>query len=257
MPRFPRSACIEWLFAEGRAAVPERIRRAADAGVDAIEFWSWRDKDLDAVGEAAQAGGLDVVMMLVEPQVPIVDAANFDAFVAAAEESARAAAALGCRTVVTASGEALPDASTEQQDAAILAALEAGGEIAGRHGITLLFEPLNDVLDHPRFFVARTEHGLRLVEAVDSPHVRLLYDVYHSAMMGEEPGAPIVGHGEWLGHVHIADTNGRREPGTGTIDWAAVLSRLQEAGYAGHVGLEYRPSADTRDSLAHLDRLMS
>jgi hydroxypyruvate isomerase len=86
MPRFPRSACIEWLFAEGRAAVPERIRRAADAGVDAIEFWSWRDKDLDAVGEAAQAGGLDVVMMLVEPQVPIVDAANLDAFVAAAEE---------------------------------------------------------------------------------------------------------------------------------------------------------------------------
>jgi hydroxypyruvate isomerase len=257
MPRFPRSACIEWLFAEDGATVPERIRRAADAGLDAVEFWSWRDKDLDAVGRAARAGGLDVVMMLVEPQVSIVDPANFDAFVDSAEASVRAAAALGCRTVVTASGEALPDASPEDQDAAIAAALEAGGEIAGRHGITLLFEPLNDRLDHPRFFVARTDHGLRLVAAVDSPHVRLLYDVYHSAMMGEEPGAPIVGHGDWIGHVHVADTNGRREPGTGTIDWPAVLARLEQAGYAGHVGLEYRPSGDTRDSLAHLDRLMA
>jgi hydroxypyruvate isomerase len=256
MPRFPRSACIEWLFAEDGAPVPERVRRAADAGLDGVEFWSWRDKDLDGLGEAARAGGLDVVMMLVEPQVAIVDAGKLDAFVAAAEESARAAAALGCATLVSASGEALPDVPADEQDAAIVAALEAGGEIAGRHGLTLLFEPLNDRLDHPRFFVARTEHGLRLVRTVDSPHVRLLYDVYHSAMMGEEPGAPIVGSGEWVGHVHVADTDGRHEPGTGSIDWAAALRRLDEARYAGHVGLEYRPTGDTRDSLAHLDRLM-
>ena len=108
MTRFSRSACIEWLFAEDGAPVPERIRRAADAGLDGVEFWHWRDKDLVAVGEAARAGGLAIVMMLVEPQVPIVDATRLAEFAQAAEDSARAAAALGCATLVVASGEKLP-----------------------------------------------------------------------------------------------------------------------------------------------------
>jgi hydroxypyruvate isomerase len=255
MTTFSRSACIEWLFAENGAPVPERIRRAADAGLDAVEFWSWRDKDLEAVGEAARAGGLDIVMMLIEPQVPIVDAGRLAEFAEAAEESARAAAALGCATLVVASGEALPDVPGADQDAAIVAALRAGGEIAGRYRLTLLFEPLNDI-DHPRFFVARTDHGVRLVEEAGSPHVKLLYDVYHSAVMGEDPGAPIAGKGELVGHVHVADT-GRHEPGTGDTDWPTVLRRLEEAGYAGHVGLEYRPTGETRASLAHLERAMT
>src|SRR3954454_8364885 len=127
MTRFSRSACIEWLFAEDGASVPERIRRAADAGLDGVEFWHWRDKDLAAVGEAARAGALAIVMMLVEPQVPIVDAGRLAEFAQAAEDSARAAAALGCETPVGASRERLPDVPAAAQDAAIVAALRAGG----------------------------------------------------------------------------------------------------------------------------------
>jgi hydroxypyruvate isomerase len=74
--------------------------------------------------------------------------------------------------------------------------------------------------------------------------------------MGEDPGAPIAGKGELVGHVHVADT-GRHEPGTGDIDWPTVLRRLEEAGYPGYVGLEYRPTGQTRASLAHLERAMT
>ncbi|WP_028066695.1 TIM barrel protein [Solirubrobacter soli] len=246
-----RSACIEWLFAEDGASVPERIHRAADAGLDGVEFWHWRNKDLAAVAEAARAGGLAIVMMLVEPQVPIVDAGRLAEFTEAAEESARAAETIGCATLVVASGERLPHVPAAEQDAAIVAALRVGGEIAGRHGLTLLFEPLNDI-DHPRVFVTGTEHGLRLVEETSSPHVKLLYDVYHSAVMGEDPGVPIGGKGELIGHVHVADHAGRHEPGTGVIDWPTVLTRLDEAGYSGHIGLEYRPTSDTLSSLEYL-----
>src|SRR3954465_795242 len=162
MARFSRSACIEWLFAEDGAPVPDRIRRAADAGLDGVEFWQWRDKDLEAVGEAAHAVGLATVMMLVEPQLPIVDAGRLAEFAEAAEESARAAAMIGCATLVVASGEKLPDLPAAEQDAAIVAALRAGGEIARRHGLTLLLEPLNDT-DHPCVFLTGTDHGLRLL----------------------------------------------------------------------------------------------
>src|SRR3954465_7011701 len=256
MTRFSRSACIEWLFAEDGAPVTERIRRATDAGLDGVEFWHWRDKDLEEVGEAARADGLAIVMMLVEPQVPIVDAGRLEECAAAAEASARAAVTLGCATLVVASGEKLPDVPAAEQDAAIVAALRTGGEIAGRHGLTLLLEPLNDT-DHPHFFVTGTEHGLRLLEAAGSPHVKLLYDVYHSAVMGEDPGVPIAGKGALIGHVHVADHPGRQEPGTGVIDWPTVLRRLGEADYTGHVGLEYRPTVGTLASLAYLERAMS
>jgi hydroxypyruvate isomerase len=250
--RFRRSACIEWLFAEDGASVTERVRRTADAGLDGVEFWHWRDKDLDAIREAARAGDLAIVMMLVEPQVPIVDAGRLADFAHATEESARAAAALGCATLVVASGERLADRTDAEQDEAIVAALRAGGEIAGRHGLTLLFEPLNDT-DHPGVYVTGTGHGIRLVEVSASPHVKLLYDAYHSAVMGEDPGTPIAGKGDLIGHVHVADHPGRHEPGSGTVDWGAVLRRLGDAGYTGHIGLEYRPTTDTVTSLAYLE----
>ncbi|MDA0158827.1 TIM barrel protein [Solirubrobacter ginsenosidimutans] len=256
MTRFSRSACIEWLFAEDDAPVTDRIRRAAEAGLDGVEFWHWRDKDLEAVGEAAHAGGLAIVMMLVEPQVPIVDARRLAEFAEAAEESARAAATLGCATLVVASGERLPEVPVAEQDTAIVAALRAGGEIAGRHGLTLLFEPLNDT-DHPHCFVTGTDHGLRLVDEAGLQGVKLLYDVYHSAVMGEDPGVPIAGKADLIGHVHVADHVGRHEPGTGVIDWSTVLRRLNEAGYSGYVGLEYRPTANSVASLAYLEAAMA
>ena len=256
MTRFSRSACIEWLFAEDGAPVAERIRRAADAGLDGVEFWHWRDKDLDAVGEAARAGGLAIVMMLVEPQVQIVDAARLAEFAQAAEDSARAAAALGCATLVVASGEKLPDVSAAEQDAAIVAALRTGGEIAGRHGLTLLFEPLNDT-DHPRFFVTGTDHGLRLLEEAGSPHVKLLYDVYHSAVMGEDPGAPIAGQGA---------PDRPRPRGRPPRPWRARHRRHRLAHGAAPARRGRilrprrpgdRPTTDTLASLTYLERAMA
>jgi hydroxypyruvate isomerase len=71
--------------------------------------------------------------------------------------------------------------------------------------------------------------------------------------MGEDPGAPIAAKGHLIGHVHVADHPGRHEPGSGTVDWGAVLRRLEDAGYTGHIGLEYRPTTDTVTSLAYLE----
>ena len=59
---------------------------------------------------------------------------------------------------------------------------------------------------------------------------------------------------EWIGHVQIADVPGRHEPGTGEVNYANVLGALEAAGYDGYVGLEYRPSGKTEDSLAWLPR---
>jgi hydroxypyruvate isomerase len=67
------------------------------------------------------------------------------------------------------------------------------------------------------------------VEEVWSPDVRLLYDLYHSAMMEEVAADVFVGRGHLIGHVHIADAPGRHDPGSGAIDWTARLREVREA----------------------------
>jgi hydroxypyruvate isomerase len=243
------SACIELLFAEAGRPVADRVRAAAAAGCDAIEFWTWRDKPLEDIADAAAETGVAVSMMIVEPPGHLVDPARRPEFLQAMRESAAAAARIGCQAVVAVSGNARQGASNADQDQAIVDGLRDAAPIAGEHGVRLLFEPLNTNRDHPGTYVSRTELALDLVEHVDRPGVGLLYDVYHSVMMGEEPARVLEGRGEWIGHVHVADTNGRHEPGTGTIDWAQTIAVLRGVGYRGFVGLEYVPTVESAKSM--------
>lgn len=249
MSRFQLSACLELLFCDSAQQVPGRVRAAAQAGCDGVEFWTWREKPLDAVAAAAADAGLAVTMMIVEPQGHLVDPTRLPEFLHAVRESADAAARIGCRSLVAVSGNARPRASAVEQNDAIVRALRAAAPIAGERGVSLLLEPLNTRRDHPGCHLSDTVLGLDLVERVDRPEVRLLYDVYHSVMMGEEPARVIDGRGELLGHVHVADTDGRHEPGTGTVDWGHTISVLWDAGYRGFLGLEYLPTVDTVESM--------
>ena len=129
------------------------------------------------------------------------------------------------------------------------AALKQAAPVAADAGLVLLLEPLNTRLDHPGYFLDSTSEGLDIVEEVDSPAVRLLYDLYHATMMGETAG-PLDGRGHLIGHLHVADAPGRHEPGTGSIDWPARLRDVERSGYRGMVGLEYRPARGTQEGLA-------
>jgi hydroxypyruvate isomerase len=246
---FKLSACIDVLFAEGGRPFADRVRAAAAAGCDGIEFWTWRDKPLDDIAAAAAETGLAVPMMIVEPQGHLVDPARRPEFLEAVRESAAAAARIGCRALVAVSGNGRPQASVAEQDQAIVDALRAAAPIAGERGVKLLLEPLNTSRDHPGTYLSQTVLGLALVDRVDRPEVGLLYDVYHSVMMGEELAQVLDGRAGRIGHVHVADTDGRHEPGTGTIDWARTIAGLRGAGYHGFVGLEYLPTVDSAKSM--------
>jgi hydroxypyruvate isomerase len=246
---FALSACIELLFAEEQRPVEERIRAAGAAGCEAVELWTWRDKPLDALAAAATEAGMEVTMTIVEPQGRIVDPACHEAFLAAVADSVVAATRIGCRALAVTSGLERPEASAEEQDDAIAAALRDAAPIAAEHGVTLLLEPLNTRVEHPGTYLSSTTHGLDLVERVGRPEVRLLYDLYHSVMMGEPPEEVLAGRGHLIGHVHVADSGGRHEPGTGEIDWPRALAALRAAGYRGPIGLEYIPTVESAASM--------
>jgi hydroxypyruvate isomerase len=82
-----------------------------------------------------------------------------------------------------------------------------------------------------------------------SGRVTLLFDTYHLTNNGEDLLACVDTYGARIGHVQLADSPGRHEPGTGSIDFAAVLAALSGAGYGGLVAAEYRPVGETVDGL--------
>jgi hydroxypyruvate isomerase len=243
------SACIEMLFKAEHVAMVDRIRAAHMAGIEYIEFWGWRDKDIDGLEHVLQATGVGLTCFLLDPRAAIVDPATHEGFLQALRETASVANRLGAAGVIVLTGDARADVPRAAQHAAVVAALKAAAPIAAGAGLTLLLEPLNTKVDHVGYFLDTTVEGLDIVEEVGSPAVRLLYDLYHSAMMQEVTADVLVGRGHLIGHVHIADAPGRHEPGSGAIDWTARLREVREAGYAGAIGLEYRPTTRTEDTL--------
>jgi hydroxypyruvate isomerase len=251
------SGCLESLFLREHQTVDARIRACAAAGLQSVEFWQWRDKDLDKIERALADTGVALTQFSTEPRSPIVDPATHRDFLAGVRDSAAAAKRLkahGLCVLVDDRGVGAPTsepraASRAAQHAAIITALKQAGPIAEDAGIVLLVEPLNSELDHKGYFLDRTPEGLDIIEEVGHPAVRLLYDMYHSKMMGEDFAEVLAGRGSLVGHVHVADVPGRHEPGKGTVDWRAGMAALAAEGYRGRVGLEFWPSNGTVDAL--------
>jgi hydroxypyruvate isomerase len=243
------SPCLEWLFAEGGRPFPDRVRQAAAVGFTQVEFWTTRDKDIDRLEAAIEETGVTVTAFVSEPTGRLVDPATHDEFLSGVADSCAVAMRLHARALIVVSGDVRDGVTRDAQREAMTEVLRQAAPIAAEHGITLLLEPLNTRIDHPGYFLDSTSEAVDVIRDTGHPSVRLLYDMYHSIVMGEEPALVLRGSGDLIGHVHIADVPGRHEPGTGRVDWEHQLTALRDAGYMGALGLEYMPLVDTLSSL--------
>ena len=244
------AACVEWMFTKGNDDLASRIRAAHAAGVPGVEFHLWREKDLDAIGHALDETGVRLVSFCVEPRCSLVDPLDHDKVLAAIADAIPVAQRFPGAGMVVASGFTRPDVPEQEQFDAAVGVLRRAADLAHAAGTVLWLEPVYMLLHGQRMFVDTIGRGLDIVAAVDSPGLRLLADVYHSAQTNEDLAAAIGDRMRYVAHVQVADTPGRHEPGTGTVDWPAVMDVLRTKGYDGGIGLEYFPSADDAESLA-------
>ena len=242
------SSCIEWQFSDS-GDLDARLRAAKAAGFELAEFHLWRDKPVDALADALAETGMRLTSLCVDPRRSIVDPVEREAMVTAVRETIAATARLGKPDLIVASGFRVEGMSEEEHFANAVTALRAAADAAEEAGVTLLLEPLNTRLFAAMYLVS-TKLGLDLVEAVNSPNLRLLYDVWHSAVMGEDIAEVLAGRIHLVAHVQVADMPDRNEPGTGSLDWPKVTQTLQDLGYSGAIGLEYFPTLPMDQSLA-------
>lgn len=246
------SACIEWLFADEAEDIGNRIRLARAAGLDAVEFWFWSNKDLDAIEAALAETGVALSGFVAEPMIALTDPANHAAFLEGLQRSVEVANRLGATVLIAQAGNDLPGRSRDEQRAALTACLTAAADVLDGSGVRLGVEPLNTLIDHKGYFLPSTSEALDIVDDVGRPEIGVVYDLYHALVMGEVPQEVVADRVDRIIHVHVADHPGRNDPGTGRLDLKTALAWLFANGYAGRVGLEYRPLHGTT---AGLDRV--
>jgi len=114
--------------------------------------------------------------------------------------------------------------------------------------IRLLIEPIN-YIDMPGYYLNFTQQALDIIKEVNHPNIRLQYDIYHAQVLEGNLTKTIREHMNLIEHMQLADVPGRHEPGTGEINFTNLFRFIDEAGYNGWIGCEYKPAGKTEDGL--------
>ena len=247
------SANISILFKE--TTFLERFGRAAELGFSAVEFWWPSGEDLDAIAEALKDADLHVALMNFDAgDMAAGDrglagdperSERFRENVPAAVELARSSRCPRMNVLV---GHEVESRDRGKQLALARENVRYAADEAGKFGIEVLVEAVNTFENGP-FLLHNTVQAVSFVEAVGRGNVKIQHDLYHMQRMEGNLVANLRENIDFIGHVQVADSPGRGEPGTGEIRYAYVLGCLERLGYSGYVGLEYNPTTSTEESL--------
>jgi len=228
----------------------DRVRSAAALGYKAVESLHWLGRDLEAARAAVDETGCVISAILAESAdkaandqlvlgaMGIAHEDAHGAFLQAVGETLEAAKILRCRTIVVTAGSERFDVPREAQRANIVEALRAALPIIAGSGVRLVLEPLNVLVDHAGYYLTTSHEGAQIIREVDSPQVRLLFDIYHQQITEGNLIRNIRQYINEIGHFHVGDVPGRKEPGTGEINYKNVFAAIAETGYEGYVVFE-------------------
>ncbi len=220
----------------------DRIRNAAELGFPAVEFWSYEDKDLPAIAQLSQQLDIEIAQFTAWGFAPgMNNPQNEAAFVATIDEACQVAKQLRVRKMCVVAGDDQDGMTQQRMLAQVTQALKRVAPIAERHEVMLILEPMNGRVDHPGHCLYGSGDALRICRAVDSPFVKLNWDLYHMQITeGDLCGHMREGFDQ-IGYLQLADHPGRNEPGTGEVHYNRVLKEAFDLGYRDYVGLECRP----------------
>jgi hydroxypyruvate isomerase len=228
--------------------LPERFERAAAAGFGAVELWWPGPRDAELLPELTRRYGLglaalnfDAGDMAAGDRGLMADPARRDQFRANVPDALRIARACGCSQLNALVGLRQQPYSRELQLDCALDNVTWAADRAAATGAALLIEVVNPIENGP-YLLTTTKAAVDFIRRAGRENIRLLYDAYHRQRMEGDLTAALDACWPLIGHVQIADVPGRGEPGSGEINYRFFLDHLDQRGYDGYVGLEYRPS---------------
>lgn len=243
------SICLDMHYAH--LPFPERLERAKQINVDAIEFWKWTDKDVDLI----ENSGLDISIfnlcsndeaLTADLLKGILNTGRKAELLKAIKESAPVYKALNAKGLIALIGEKSESLSYDEQIKNIKECLLYVKPYLEENNINLFVEPLNDI-DRKNYFLPYCTPLFEILKEVNSNNIKMLYDIYHQNMMKDFSLEEVLGNIDLIGHFHIADCPGRHEPGTGNVDYISILKAIKETSYNGFAGFEFRQQNEKFD----------
>lgn len=249
----PKTSVMMWTLKKN-GTFDENLERVAQAGYKQVElvteFKSWSAADMARILARMQTLGISFDAM-AGLTLGFADPAGGDAFLSELKTVILVAKRLGCGQIILVSGKriAAPVAESgsayedKAQHAASIETLKRAAELLSAANIQGVIEPI-DRLENPTIYLDGVTEAFEMVKSVDSPSVRVLYDLYHEQRTHGNLIEKLQQKIALVGLIHVADVPGRHQPGTGEVDYGNIYRALAQLKYAGTIAMEFYPTGD-------------
>jgi hydroxypyruvate isomerase len=234
------------------------MREIKRIGYPAVELWNL-DPDFGEFIEAAKSNGLRVVSMVGHEHASPTAGShaegfsrrkNHDRLEAELRESIDIAARHGIPGLITLSGHRNPGESDYESLLVCAEGLRRIAPYAEKKGVNLNMELLNTTVDHPHYLCDNTDWAVALCELVNSPRVKILYDIYHMQIMEGDVIRSIRRAARWIGHFHTAGNPGRNDlDDHQELNYRGICNAISATGYDLYVAHEFVPKGDAIEAL--------
>jgi hydroxypyruvate isomerase len=225
----------------------DRPAEAARNGFRSIEFWWPRDVNLKQLNVAISEAGVGVTLFNFDAgslesgeRGYLNDPSKEHIFRENVPRAIEFATKVNCKRINVLAGKWLEDEPPESQLSRVRENIEWAADLARSEGITLMIEALNQ-WENRDYIFTNTRSTVDFINSLKQSNIRYQYDIYHMQRMEGNIVANIREHIDAIGHIQIADSPGRNQPGTGELNFQNIFAAIEESGYTGFVGLEYNP----------------
>jgi hydroxypyruvate isomerase len=234
-------AQLDFMRAEGFTALEDNEMKARSVA------------DQERIARALQRLGMQMGVFVAhqiawnEANLTSGDASRRDALVQQVRESVDVAKRVNAKWMTVVPGHVDRRLDMGFQTANVIEALKRATAVLEPHGLVIVLEPLNTLRDHPGQFLTRVPQAYAICKAVDSPACKILFDAYHQQITEGNLIPNIDAAWDEIAYIQVGDNPGRKEPGTGEVNYRNVFRHLHSKGYRGVVGMEHGNARPGRD----------
>jgi len=243
-------------FLRDQLTIPQRLETFAAHGFDAIEYnglMSHPLKEVEEIRKKMDSLGIGMGIFVANPAgwrtAGLVDPKQRDAFLEQLKQAIEYHKVIGNRQATVITGNEIPRAPRGVQRRNVIEGLKRAAELLEKTELTIVIEPLNILVDHPGYFLVHSDEAAEIMAAVNSPHVKILFDIYHQQISEGNLINNIRAYWDYIGYFQVGDVPGRKEPGTGEINWRNVFKAIYDNGYRGILGMEHGLSVPGMEGL--------
>jgi hydroxypyruvate isomerase len=224
------------------------LEKVKEHGFHGLEYYAWWELDLDQVAKEQERIGVGISATCTR-FFNLVDETKREEYIEGLKQTITACKKLGIKSIISQTGNEIKGLPREVQQRAMVETLKRCAPLCEEAGVVLELEPLNGLVDHVGHYLQRSDEAAQIIDQVGSPHVKLVFDVYHQQITEGNVIRNATRYRDRINHYHIADNPGRKQPGTGELNYVNILKAIKETGYRGFIGLECGYTVDTDQAL--------